>query len=144
MSTIDWKWVEEGAEKVDIKRIESKFNTTLPKDYVDLALKFNAGSPKQKYLKINSDKEYVFNALLNLMEGGDEPSLLETFNNIQDRLPDNIIPFGSDPFGNMFCFNLNDNPPTVCFWDHEIAHQDIENSVTNIATNFKEFLNLLK
>lgn len=96
-------------------------------------MSFTTACFKKKYFNFGNRKDAVFNSLLNLKEGGDDPSLIETYNNVKDRLPEKIIPFASDSFGNLICFNFNDNPASVCFWDHEIGAIDIEKSTTSVS-----------
>jgi len=140
---IRWKWTDLPLNKTTIEQTEKTLNVKFPNDYVKTIMKYNGGYSSIKYFNCGNKKDLVFDSLLNLKAGEDDVSLVETYNNIKDRLPNNIVPFASDPFGNFICFNFNDKPATVCFWDHEIAFSDVDKSITRLSSSFSEFLDLL-
>ena len=84
-------------------------SVTFPSSYKNLVKKYNAGIPEKKIFKDNKGKEFILASLLNLKINDEEPSLLETYNDLNDRLPENTVPFGCDPFGNFFCFVFYEN-----------------------------------
>ena len=74
-------------------------------------------------------------------------SFIETYKIAQRRLPDEMIPIASDPFGNLFCLAVEgDDAGKVLFWDHEREPDDDEEEVTSfpnvrfVADSFEEFL----
>ncbi len=140
---IDWKWSDLPLNIATIKKIEKQMNISFPQDFKKFIMENNAGYPSKKYIYLASNENKVFNALLNLKEGGDDPSLFETYINIKDRLPKNIIPFASDPFGNYFCLNFGEYPPSICYWDHELAYVDTQRSIIPISESFSKFIDLL-
>ena len=143
-SNIEWKWAELPLEESVVKQVELKLKVKFPKDYISIVLKYNSGNPSKRCFDFNNRKDVVFDSLLNLNEGGDDPSLIETYNNVKDRLPKKIVPFASDPFGNLICFNFNKNPASICFWDHEISAINIDKSITPVSKSFTDLLNMLK
>jgi len=57
-------------------------------------------------------------------------------------LPDTLIPFSRDGFGNLICFDYSETPdhPTVVFWDHERC----DDPPLFVASSFTEFLTKLR
>lgn len=143
-SNMEWRWPELPVEESQIARIQVELGVRLPDDFLQLVRKYNGGYPSKKYFDFPSRKDAVLDHLLSLIEGGDDPSLLNTYRNVRDRLPSGIIPFASDPFGNLICFDYRDNPPSICFWDHEIASRDISASIITVNENLEQFLAKLR
>ena len=52
-------------------------------------------------------------------------------------LPNELFPFGEDPFGNYLCLFFNEKDVTVVFWNHET------NQIEKVSNSFLEFLNEL-
>ncbi|WP_338390700.1 SMI1/KNR4 family protein [Bacillus atrophaeus] len=61
------------------------------------------------------------------------------------RLVDKIIPFATDAGGNLFCFDyrMSSQEPVIVFWDHEIAYEDKESSISYVCDSFTELINKL-
>jgi hypothetical protein len=141
---IEWKWAELPVDEALIIAVQKELGVDLPVDFLNLVRESNGGYPSIKYFDFPSRGEAILNHLLSFTENGDDPSLLETYRNVLNRLPVKIIPFASDPFGNLICFDYKENPPSVCFWDHEIASSDINSSISPICDNFLKFLAKLR
>ncbi|RYF06117.1 MAG: SMI1/KNR4 family protein [Deltaproteobacteria bacterium] len=78
---------------------------------------------------------------LNVFLGSDPDDsydLIETYRGLKDRLPDGLLPFAFDPFGNAVCIDLGDNSyGRIYLWDHETE------SVVFVAKTFHTFLVML-
>lgn len=70
-------------------------------------MKNDGGYTKPNRFDFN-DNEEVFNNLLSFDEE-DCSNIIDTYNDIKDRLIGRVIPFAEDPFGNMICFDYTNN-----------------------------------
>lgn len=144
---IQWEWASPPARRSDVERIEERFGVKLPDDYVKCALVNHGGYASRIALDFGGEKEKCFESLLALKKEKDEEdvySVEEAFEDVEDRLPKGVIPFGADPFGNLYCFDYRkDSPPTLVYWDHEKAEFEPGKSITYVADSFTELLSML-
>ncbi|MFL0442332.1 SMI1/KNR4 family protein [Bacillus subtilis] len=51
-----------------------------------------------------------------------------------------------DVFGNEICFDFRKglSSPSILFWDHEIAYEDKESSISYVCDTFTELMNKLE
>lgn len=131
---MSWKYVKTLDGPSVIPHIEAKLGVKFPLSYVECATINNGGRPE--HTRISDD--FAVKALVRIDENADL-NLTKTKNILSDRLPEKMIAFANDSFGNYFCFDFaSSNEPKVVFWDHE------DNSITVVANSFDEFLSLLK
>jgi hypothetical protein len=124
---------------IELQRI---FGITFPKDYLECIKDNNRGYPHPKVFYVGNNSE-VFNNLLNC-ELDDTYGILAEYNAIKDRLPEKVIPFARDPFGNLICFNYRESSePTIVFWEHETASRSKEAAIKKVCNTFTELLNML-
>lgn len=72
------------------------------------------------------------------------PSILQVFESIRQRLPERVFPFAADPFGNFLCFDYRTkDTPVVVFWDHETAFQSPNDALEFVCNGFSDLMNLL-
>ena len=71
---------------------------------------------------------------------GEDTNIINLKRDLQDRLPNNFVPFGRDPFGNLLCFDYSDNQ-SVVFWNHEML--DNSQGTIFVSKSFTDFINLL-
>ena len=69
-----------------------------------------------------------------------EDTIVSAWNNAI-AVPDNVIPFSMDGYGNLICLDFRETPdhPTVVFWDHEKC----DDPPLYVASSFTDFLNKL-
>ncbi|WP_367949457.1 SMI1/KNR4 family protein [Bacillus subtilis] len=62
------------------------------------------------------------------------------------RIPDKVISIADDVFGNEICFDFRKglSSPSILFWDHEIAYEDKESSISYVCDTFTELMNKLE
>ncbi|WP_356724712.1 SMI1/KNR4 family protein [Paenibacillus sp. JJ-223] len=61
----------------------------------------------------------------------------------KEELPERIVPFGRDPFGNFLCFDyrsMQENP-TIVFYDHESEVED--EKIIYVCDTFTQLLSEL-
>ena len=95
------------------------------------------------FVEDQSRNEEVFNNLLSFDEE-DSSNMIDTYNDVKDRLVEKVIPFAEDPFGNLICFDYRTNKqPTIVFWEHEKAFNDKESAIRYLCDYFTELLLML-
>ncbi|KYH31385.1 SMI1 / KNR4 family protein [Clostridium tepidiprofundi DSM 19306] len=139
---IKWKFVKDTPSTEEIKNVETKFNIKLPLDYIECIKENNGGRPRPKIFDFNNHNEIVFASLLSVMKK-DKENVIDVYEWIKDRLPDNTYPFAKDPFGNYICFRYEGENVSIVFWDHEKANQNKEEAVKFICQTFDQLLDKL-
>lgn len=139
---IKWNFVKNDIGYEIVNSIEEVFTIQFPIDYIECVISNNGGYPKPDRFTIKENEE-VFNNLINL-NLQTEYNIIETYNNVKDRLVEKVIPFADDPFGNLICFDYRKgNVPTIVFWEHEKAYKDKENAIKYVCDSFTDLLNML-
>lgn len=138
------RWICENDEiKIDaISKVEDIFGVIFPKDFIEVIIKNDGAYPKPNRFKVNG-REEVFNNLLSFSEG-DYSNIIDTYNDVRDRLIEKIIPFAEDPFGNLICFDYRvNNQLQIVFWDHEKAVNCKDSAISYVCDSFSGFLSML-
>ncbi|AMR88478.1 SMI1/KNR4 family protein [Bacillus thuringiensis] len=138
-------WINANENKItnnQIKQLEQYFNIKFPNDFIECVQKYDGGYPTPDTFYIPNQDENSLNNLLTLDSNKKYP-ILETYNNMKDRLPGKIYPFARDPFGNLLCFDYRNtsDSPSIVFWDHE--EEDIEEAIYPVCSTFTELLDSL-
>lgn len=97
-----------------IAKDEKALKVTFPEDLKKFIEATNGASPEKYCVKIG-DTECVYGGTLSFNPDESEADDVFTANAAINRK--NIIPFGIDPFGNYFCYDLTSHQ--VLFWNHE-------------------------
>lgn len=137
MTELLWKNGGKANSPVLLDKIEEEYGVKLPSLYRDIVLKYNEGRPSHKLIKTITGREVVFQELLSInLE--DKNNLLQCSSVLKSEYGlHGVIPFASDPFGNLFCFEISEYMELkVVFWDHE----EIDNSVIPITNSFEDLL----
>lgn len=141
---IEIEWINKNKELSDteIKYVEDILCIKFPDDYISCIKNNDGAYPVPDTFNIQ-DSEETLNNLLSLHKYK-ENFLLQVYENVKDRMIDEIIPFARDPFGNLLCFDYrNNDQPTVVFWEHEKAFNNKKNAISFICNTFSELLNML-
>lgn len=102
---------------------------------VSLAMEYVNGQADAIYIYGISEKEIIsYNVFFKI-------NVYEVLEDIEDRLPSTLFPFGEDPFGNLLCFDYSDNQ-SVVYWNHEMLDNNGHNTVF-VAQSFTDFINSL-
>lgn len=137
MTNVDWKFVNNNVSIDDIKNIESTLDIKLPKDYIECAMANNAGYPDKFNFDMEKEKGKVFEYLLSISKDDDE-NMVDVYLRCKNSLPDRVIPFAKDPFGNFICFKYTDlDKCEIVFYNHE------DQGIYFISNSFSEFINKL-
>lgn len=138
------RWICENDEiEIDaISKVEDIFRVIFPKDFIEVIIKNDGAYPKPNIFKVNG-REEVFNNLLSFSEG-DYSNIIDTYNDVSDRLIEKIIPFAEDPFGNLICFDYRvNNQPQIIFWYHEKAFNCKDSAISYVCDSFSGLLSML-
>ena len=129
--SVKWKYkIDLRSDKV-LKSIEKEIGTNLPKEFVEFITENNAASPDKNCVIING-VERVFEAVLSFNE---KESDAFTYSAARKAISTKgIIPFAVDPFGNCFCYSVDNK--TIVFYLHE--EKSIVESKLSLAKLVKE------
>jgi len=140
---IEWRYSQPAVDYATIRELESILNVKFPDDYIECAKQNHGGRPSFECLDFGDEKEKIFGGLLALTEG-EEADILSETKDSQGYIPEKVIPFGDDPFGNFYCFDYRKGRiPTVVYWNHELAGISEQRCISYVADSFSAFLKLL-
>ncbi|MCY7782763.1 SMI1/KNR4 family protein [Bacillus sp. S20C3] len=127
------------------RRGRREIKNQVPTDYKEFIKDHNGCSPIDKKVVLFQNSRESINNLLSIGDPTRPIDLLSTFDNVKGRLVDKIIPFATDAGGNLFCFDyrMSSQEPVIVFWDHEIAYEDKESSISYVCDSFTELINKL-
>ncbi len=136
MQEIQWKYGPPAIDE-EFHAIETQLAITLPADYRAIARQHNCGRPKPNAVDLPGKGEVVVERLLSVTSAAKDAVSVATLVARQRHKPD-LVPFASDPFGNLFCFHfVGKTASAVVFWDHE------RGTSTRICKTFSDLLNML-
>ena len=138
MSIQTWKWVDLPISDEEIQYTQDELGIKLPKPLIGTLKIGNGGKPSKKRFITQTGNEYIFDSLLNVKQGLDD-SIVFVYKEIKNIIPLEYIPFGGDPFGNIFCVSSNFNYP-VSIYIHDVDSQ--ENFVL-LDDSYENFMNRL-
>lgn len=139
MVAIKWERIVEGVDETIITKVEKNFSIKFPQEYKECVLKYNGGHPVPNIFYFTDKGEGLFDHLLSFTS---DPNIEEVYDIVSDYIPEGIIPFATDPFGNDICFDYRKNKklPNIVFRNQdEIGEESIE----FICETFVEFLESL-
>lgn len=133
-----WLFVKELSNIDNLTKFELKYKLNFPISFKEKVMEYNGGRPRPNTFDTIETKERVVKGLLSFNEE-DRDNIWSTYENIKDRLPDQLVPILSDPFGNYICFDFDPllKEPRIIFWDHETSE------IEKITKSFPEFIDSL-
>ncbi len=141
---MNWTGSLQPVSKQEVEAIEWVLGVKLPDDYLECAMVNHGGRPSLKCLDFAKRKDNVFQSLLPLTEQSKRMGVVQMISSVTDRLPGQVIPFGNDPGGNLYCFDYRRSPsPRVVYWDHELAVGNPPEAIVPVAESFTELLGML-
>lgn len=96
--------------------VEARFDFAFPTDYREAVLRFGLVSPTIELLDAIVDRELDMADLSELLDPAEMVKSTEAWREM--GLPENMVAFGSDCMGNLFCFRT-DGGPAIFFFDHD-------------------------
>lgn len=130
-----------------VAAFEDRIGHALPDDYRRFLLTDNGGQPERPVFAVPPDHWDVLRYLPGLHDGPYYHNLeypLRTYRD-EGRMPPELIPIGSDPFGNWICLGVAGEPRgRVYFWEHEAEADEDEpptwDNLRRLADSFTEFV----
>ena len=136
MTGVIWKYAGPMVSEERIRTLERDIGMSFPSDYKSFIAERDGARPVPNAVLLPDGGEIIMERLLR-MEAGGKDSLASGAEALKKR-GQRLVPFGSDPFGNLFCFRyLNNEVMAVVFWNHET------NSSTVVCNTFSELLESL-
>ena len=109
-----WNFKIELQDDKAFEKLAQFYGADIPEELKDFIVEANASNPDKNLIDING-VERVFETVLSFNEGEEEAT--SVFDLIGDKASESIIPFGIDPFGNLFYYSLTTNK--IFFYNHE-------------------------
>ncbi|WEA45441.1 SMI1/KNR4 family protein [Priestia aryabhattai] len=143
MKEVKWILTKKLEKTEELNRFEQTYSIKFPVQFKEIVLENNAGRPRPNVFDSSERTELVAKALLSF-DSSHPDNIWDTYQHVKGRLPNDIVPFMSDQFGNYVCFDYQySKKPAVVFWDHELSQFNPNKSVGEVADDFEEFLNCL-
>lgn len=132
---MEWKYVKPLESIKLIEDFECMTKYVFGDSFKKCVLNYNGGKPTLEIFDTETSKERAIKALLSFNHK-DRETVWKIFEWNKEDLVNQYIPFGIDNFGNLICFDANNDH--IVFLNHEDKHIEF------VASNFDDFLNLLK
>lgn len=129
--------------------LEAFLGTKLPSDYGDYLLANNGGTPDATSFDIPGEGDDSIQYFFPLISKTKTDALPYKIKLYKERTPEEMLPIGCDPGGNLILLSLKGKDRgKVFFWDHDFeADDELQPYYENIkllAPSFKDFLTNLK
>ncbi|MEO8378057.1 MAG: SMI1/KNR4 family protein [Acidobacteriota bacterium] len=140
--------VDREAAREEIGEIESERGRALPGDYRYFVENFPAtGLGAYTYFNFNSAERGILSVLFGAAPG-DAYDFYENGHAYAESLPDEFVPIGADPGGNLICLSLGEGEyGNVLFWDRERdafpGSSENRAGIMFCASSFSEFVQRL-
>lgn len=120
-------------------KLKSDYSCSFPAEFKFLINKYN-GVEFDSIIELNNENvQFIFGFSEDTNDSDyDLISNIKIFKDSSENRAIQLIPFGCDYFGNLFCFHQEDH--SVYFWDHESNNGNVNEIGTKIANNFTEFI----
>lgn len=146
---ISWLDIGENISLEVINKIECSIGIKFPDTYIKLIRYHNGGTPLKdsfKYFDQFHLKEMRSGiGVFIILQENDFQSVYSLFKEPPEFFPDGLVAFAEDGGGDFMCFDYRKGwdliDPPIVYWSHE---SDIDKSVSFIANNFEEFINMLE
>ncbi len=131
---MEWKYIKK-LKSIDlISEYERLVNYAFCDSFRECVIACNGGRPDKKVFNTNKEKEREIKSFLSFNRE-DRETVWKVFEWNREELSNRYIPFAIDNFGNIVCFDKeNDN---IVFLNHE------NSSIEFVADNFEIFLSKL-
>ena len=128
---MDWKYVKKLKSEDLINEFECLVKYAFCDSFRQCVIVNNGGRPSQKAFDTDKTKERELKSFLSFNKE-DRETVWKIFEWNKEELTDKYVPFSIDNFGNLICFDANNDK--IVFVNHENL------SVEIIADNFDGFM----
>lgn len=130
---MNWKYVKTLTSYNLIDEFERDYNCSLPKEYKECVQLNNGGRPEKSAFDTEKNKEREIKSLLSFNKE-DKETIWKLNEWNKEDLSGKYIAFAIDNYGNLICFDLNNQ---IIFFDHETAQ------IEYVCESFAQFVNSL-
>lgn len=125
-----------GGKRIDeslIKNLEKQLEVKFPEAYTRIVLEYNGACIIPDAFIVSGRVESINNF----------HDISKTYEFVDERLPDRIVPFARDAGDNQICFDFREkNSISVLFWDYG-SPKNNGMDLSLIASSFDDFLDML-
>lgn len=145
MTRLEFVEVNDSVGEPQIISMENDLGLSLPESYKSFILEHNGGLPARCLFDIpgRGQSSVVFYGIQTDEAHND---LSKAFFAYKDRLPEDTLPIGFDPGGNLVCLVLGgEEEGKIYFWDHEVENTPPSlEKMWCLANSFEAFLRSLQ
>ena len=131
---MNWKYVKPLESEKLIDDFESLAGYIFPTEFRECVLRYNGGRPERRGFDTDKNAARELKSFLSFNHN-DRETMWKIFAWNKAELSNKYIPFAIDNFGNLICFNADNDK--VVFVNHENL------SIELIADTFSEFIEVL-
>ena len=129
-----WKYVKPLESIKNIDDYECMVRYSFPDEFRECVITNNGGRPEYRCFDTDKAKERALKSFLSFNRN-DKETVWKLYEWKKEQLGDKYVPFAIDNFGNLICFDANNDH--IVFLNHE------KSSVENIADSFSSFFDSL-
>lgn len=129
----------------DLNKFEEKINYRLPVSYRNYLLNFNGSKPLNTICHVSeTEGNTTLHTMFGIHNGPESARLEPSFGDSNSIKTTGLLAFADDTFGNYFCIHLsNKYYGKVYFYDHESSCANKVKTLTKVADDFDDFINML-
>lgn len=131
---MNWKYVKPLKSIKNIDDFECLVKYVFPEEFRKCVIENNGGRPELCCFNTDKVKERALKSFLSFNKN-DRETVWKLYEWSKDELADKYVPFAIDNFGNLICFNVDNDH--IVFINHESL------SIEFINSTFEEFVNSL-
>ena len=129
-----WKYVKQLETEENINDFECLVRYSFPEDFRKCVKNYNGGRPSKRAFDTDRRKDRELKSLLSFNKG-DRETVWKIHDWNSNELADRYIAFAIDNFGNLICFDANND---------KVVFLDLESSCfEKVADTFSAFLDCL-
>lgn len=129
------------AADATVSSVEAALGVRFPTDFLAVARRHQGRAPTPSHYRLPDGSRGVFNQLLHFEPSPPASNYVGAWRDLQDLLPERVVPFAPDPGGNYLCLDYRESEtnPRVVFWSHDEPDAPLQ----PVAANFTELLDKL-
>ncbi|MBI9013200.1 MAG: SMI1/KNR4 family protein [Clostridiales bacterium] len=114
MSEYTWKYIKKLKDENLVKEFLKNNRIALPDSLIMILENKNGGRPSNKMMTSKNDTTYILKSLLSYNDDDPETIYMVYTEKFREK---NLLPIGTDPSGNILCYNYNRD--VYALWLHE-------------------------
>ncbi len=121
MGNVEWRYSKGEVNEATISELESFYRVTFPTFYKKIIRKYNGARPRPNIIHIETGRDVQLRSFLPIGKSLPD-NIIDVNKALKESLPQGVIAFANDDFGNYFCFDFRkeDAELSILFFEHEI------------------------